>query len=143
MAVGFTVAAPQKGLIATDQRQEPVPCQTAAPTYLAIARMVEHTAESVKLLLPPRQSRGISSRISPALSPLIDESAGAIPSFGRATASSENILSGYFAGLGMKNARTEIGQTDPLLLLSAVLISDVAPASSRQWAAKMAALRWN
>jgi hypothetical protein len=45
---------------------------------------------------------------------IIDECAGAIRTSGRTTAHSETMLSGYFAGLGMKNANTEIGQTDPL-----------------------------
>jgi hypothetical protein len=43
----------------------------------------------------------------------IEESAGAIRCSGRAE-HSETMLSGDFAALGMKNARTEIGQTDAL-----------------------------
>src|ERR1019366_5795080 len=51
--------APQRGLIATDQNQNPR-LATSEPIGKSGRAWVKQTAENVKLLLPPRQSRAIS-----------------------------------------------------------------------------------
>jgi hypothetical protein len=51
--------APQRGLIATDQNQNPR-LATSGLIGKSGRAWVKQTAENVKRLLPPRQSRGIS-----------------------------------------------------------------------------------
>src|SRR5207253_2514171 len=66
--------APQRGLIATERRTEPVRCaflvctavnsEAVAPNHVSTGQyQQEPTAENVKLLWPPRQSRGTSLRV--------------------------------------------------------------------------------
>jgi Pyridoxal-phosphate dependent enzyme len=55
--------APQRGLIATDQSQKPMATNRSGKTQDALTTP-KHTPGFVKLLLPPRQSRGVSLRTS-------------------------------------------------------------------------------
>ena len=68
--------APQRGLIATEKSQGPFRCAFLVCTARSLEAVAsetrgrgkhheEPTAENVKLLLPPRQSRGTSLRVRP------------------------------------------------------------------------------